>query len=157
MSPKPKLRSVKPTAKETIVALEVELQAAKDDAASWKAEAADAEKQIQEAIRLLGMPSYAELPQIIKDLRDALDMTDEDRRSTILAAQQNKEAVEDIARYEKDKDAAEANASALDVALSAALEDRAALLKHVGLSPRQWWGLGGAHEAHLYVRNDTEE
>lgn len=151
MPPKPKLRSVKPTAKETIAALEAQLQVAKDDAASWKAEAVEAEQQIQEAIRLLGMPSYAELPQVIKDLRAALNMTDEDRRSAILAAQQNKEAVEDIERYEKDKDAAEENASALDVALSAALEDRAALLKHAGLTARQWWEQGGAHEAHLEV------
>jgi hypothetical protein len=155
MPPKQKLRSVKPTAKETIAALEAELQAAKDDAASWKKEAADAEKQAQEAIALIGCSRFSDLIEAIKDLRKTLGMEDEDKRYVGLVAQLAIEAAEDIARYEKDKESAEADASALGEALSTALEDRDALLKHAGLSARAWWSIGGAHEAQLDVRGST--
>lgn len=157
MPPKPKLRSVKPTAKETIAALEAELQAAKDDAARWKAEAVEAEQQLQKAIASLGCSAYSDLDAAIKDIRTSLDMADDDKRYVGLVAQLNKEAVEYIARYEKDKEAAEENASAFEEALTAALEDRKKLLSLIGLTPREWWAQGGAHEAHLDVRNDAED
>lgn len=68
MPPKPKLRTVRSTAKDEIAALKDRLAKAEDDAAHWKQEAVDAEKQIQAAVKLLGLSAYAELVESVKSL-----------------------------------------------------------------------------------------
>ena len=152
MPTKPKLRSVKPTAKDEIAALKDKLEAAEQDAASWKKEATEAEAIQAEALKLLGLSAYSELVAGVRELRCTLGMADDDKRSVNTAISEKMSDAERAESHQADALAAEARATALDVALSEALEDRKALLKHAGLTPRKWWELGGAHEVHIDCR-----
>ena len=100
-------------------------------------------------MKLLGLSAYSELVESVKSLRTTLGMADDDLSPVENVIGEKMRDAEDAKRYEADKDDAEARASALDVALSEALADREALLKHAGLTARKWWELGGAHEVHL--------
>lgn len=144
-----KLKSVKPTAKETIATLEDTLAKAVDDAAHWKQEAVDAEKQIQEAVRLLGLSAYSELVEGVKELRATLEMGDDDLSPVDRRIRAYMSAAEDASRSEADKEEAEARVCTLDEALAAALEDRAALLRKLKLTESEWYMQNGAHPAHL--------
>ena len=55
-------------------------------------------------------------------------------------------------RSDAECDAAHERETELEAKLSAALDDRQALLKHAGLGEMAWCMLGGAHPAHLEAK-----
>ena len=65
------------------------------------------------------------------------------------AANSLKEIEKQAERAEAECDAAHEREAELEAKLSAALDDRKALLKHAGLGEMAWVMLGGAHPAHL--------
>jgi len=83
----------------------------------------------------------------LERIRKALDVSG---TGTIERAANSLKEIEKQAELsDKECDAAHARETELEAKLSAALDDRKALLKHAGLGEMAWCMLGGAHPAHL--------
>jgi len=100
-------------------------------------------------LALLGLSVHAErsIVPTLQRIRKALDMPDDGHLET--AVNSLKEIEKQAERSDAECDAGHERECKLEAALDLVREDRAALLKRLKLTERDWYMQGGAHPAHL--------
>lgn len=132
--------------------LESEVAALKEKVADLELAAVEAEREKQEALRLLGVSYLSDLAEAIRDLRKALEVKDDYKPELECRAAELVSAAEQLKIVSEENRIGTEQISGLETALDLAVNDRAALLAKLKMNDYEWSSQGGACAAHMEIR-----